>query len=229
MVEDSVAIVLVAATGFFLALSFGLLYRYRQTSQKFNESTDLGRDLWQALEQRMNKQDERIVDLMARLEVVQARALSAPQVQTPPPSPHAPPLVSTAVPQARLAEPTQMEESEVRDVTELRPVAPVAPSPESPESQPQLEPKPEPEPEPAPEPAKTRMIKLDKTSLRALELLKKKPLTTEELWTRLERGREHTSRVMKNLFEKGLVSRDDANKPYTYQLTEEGRQLTQKN
>ena len=69
------------------------------------------------------------------------------------------------------------------------------------------------------------MTKLDKTSQRALELLKKKPLTTEELWTRLDRGREHTSRVMKNLFERGLVTRDDSNKPYTYELTDEGRRF----
>ena len=78
-------------------------------------------------------------------------------------------------------------------------------------------------PAPLSAPVLPKQIKLDNTSRSALELLKNKPMTTEELWTRLKKGREHTSRVMKNLFERGLVTRDDANKPYTYQLTDEGR------
>jgi predicted transcriptional regulator len=32
---------------------------------------------------------------------------------------------------------------------------------------------------------------------------------------------------MKSLYERGLVIRDDANKPYTYQLTDEGRRYIQ--
>ena len=79
------------------------------------------------------------------------------------------------------------------------------------------------EPASLPAPVLPKQVKLDNTSRTALELLKNKAMTTEELWTRLKKGREHTSRVMKNLYEKGLVSRDDANKPYTYQLTPSGR------
>ena len=78
-------------------------------------------------------------------------------------------------------------------------------------------------PAPLPAPVLPKQIKLDNTSRTALELLKSKAMTTEELWTRLKKGREHTSRVMKSLYEKGLVTRDDANKPYTYQLTPAGR------
>ena len=75
------------------------------------------------------------------------------------------------------------------------------------------------------QPATSRVLKLDKTAQHALGLLKEKPLTTEDLWKGLGKGREHTSRVMKKLFEEGLVARDDANKPYTYQLTDEGRRF----
>jgi len=63
----------VATSAFFAALSFGLLLRYRQISQSVNASTDLGRDLWAALELRMKKQDERILDMMGRFEVIQSR------------------------------------------------------------------------------------------------------------------------------------------------------------
>ena len=50
-------------------------------------------------------------------------------------------------------------------------------------------------------------------------------MTTAQLWDEkaLNLGREHTSRLMKKLFELGLVTRDDTNKPYTYQLTDLGR------
>jgi len=70
---DVVFAVTIAFSAFFVALSFGLLLRYRQVSQRINASNDLGKDLWSALEQRMKKQDERILDLMSRLELIQLR------------------------------------------------------------------------------------------------------------------------------------------------------------
>jgi hypothetical protein len=225
MVDDSVALALVAATGFFLAVSVGLLYRYRQASRSLNASSDLGHDLWQALDQRMKKQDERLVDLMVKVEVLQARAMSA----TPAPSPMSfPPGPSPSAPHVPAREPQSKPTKEALEsaVAGSRPVTASQPAtPEQSESQPKPEPMPqlEPAPSPLPSPALPKQIKLDNTSRTALELLKDKPLTTEELWTRLKKGREHTSRVMKNLYERGLVTRDDANKPYTYQLTEEGR------
>jgi hypothetical protein len=227
MVDDSVALALVAATGFFLAVSVGLLYRYRQASRSLNASTDLGHDLWQALDQRMKKQDERIVDLMVKVEVLQARAMSAAPATSPMsfpagPSPSAP-HVPTHEPESKPIQ--EAKESHVAQSPPQTTSQPATPS--QPESQPKLEPTPqvEPAPAPLPAPALPKQIKLDNTSRTALELLKDKALTTEELWTRLKKGREHTSRVMKNLYERGLVTRDDANKPYTYQLTEEGRRI----
>jgi DNA-binding transcriptional ArsR family regulator len=215
---------LVAATGFFLAVAFGLLYRYRQASQRLNESTDLGHDLWQALDQRMKKQDERIVDLMVKVEVLQARAMSVTPVTSPmsfpaSPSPSAPP-VPTHEPGSKPVQETK--ESAVAEPHPMTTSQPATPS--HPESQPKSEPIPQIIPTTAlPAPVMPKQIKLDSTSRAALELLKQKPLTTEDLWKGLDKGREHTSRVMKKLFELGLVTRDEADKPYTYQLTEEGR------
>ena len=37
------------------------------------------------------------------------------------------------------------------------------------------------------------------------------------------KSREHTARLMKLLFESGLVERDTTNKPFVYRLTEKGR------
>ena len=67
-----------ASIAFFVTLSFGLLLRYRQISRRINASTDLGRDLWDALEQRLKKQDSRILDIMSRFEVIQSRYLEQP-------------------------------------------------------------------------------------------------------------------------------------------------------
>lgn len=230
-VDDSVTLALVAATGFFLAVAFGLLYRYRQASQKINTSTDLGRDLWEALDQRMKRQDQRIVDLMAKVDVLQARAMSSPPVQAPLTFPtsavHVEPQPVEVKPQKPMEEvPKESPFAESHPVTAL-PISQPATAPQS-ESQPKPEPVTQSEPAPPPlsTPVSPKPLKLDKTSLKALQLLKAGPMTTDKLWDKnaLNLGREHTSRVMKKLFELGLVTRDDANKPYTYQLTEEGRQ-----
>jgi len=234
LVDDSISIALVAATGFFLAVALGLLYRYRQVSQTVSKSTDLGRDLWQALDQRMKKQDERIIDLMARVEVLQAR-VTAVAMNPPPTAPMAfSPTMQGPPPPARTSEPVPKVTVEAKEAPELHPVAPSAPSLPSPESQPKSPESQLPLKEGAiqtrsSQPATSRVLKLDKTSQRALQLLKEGPMTTAQLWDEkaLDLGREHTSRLMKKLFELGLVSRDDANKPYTYGLTEEGRRLVE--
>jgi predicted transcriptional regulator len=41
--------------------------------------------------------------------------------------------------------------------------------------------------------------------------------------TLIDRSREHTSRLMKALFDRGFVVRNDRNKPFVYEITEAGR------
>jgi len=81
-----VTLTALASSAFFVALSFGLLLRYRQASQKVNASADLGHDLWEALEQRLRKQDERILDMMGRFEVIQSRVSEQPMLSVPQPT-----------------------------------------------------------------------------------------------------------------------------------------------
>ena len=199
VLDDAVAVTLLATAAFFVALSFGLLLRYRQVSQKISASSDLGHDLWTALEQRMKKQDERILDMMGRLDVVQSRVVAATVAPVPATLSPLPPLTPSPPP----------KEEEPSAVTEPSPsVQHFRSQPESQTSQPP-----------------PVGVALDETQLAAIRLLSENPKNTRQLTDALGKSREHTARVMKELFERGLVSRNDSTKPFVYQLTEAGRRI----
>ena len=61
-----------------------------------------------------------------------------------------------------------------------------------------------------------------------LKKLEDKSMTTREVQTVIGRTREHTSRLMKKLFEEKLVDRDVSTKPFRYTITVEGRKLLSK-
>jgi hypothetical protein len=191
--DDYVTYLALGSSVFFVVVGFALMYRYRQVSQNLTKSSDLGKDLWSALESRMRKQDERILDLLARLEVLQARL---------------PPLSSSAREPEPTKEPLQPETPQVRPgpaqvirdaAIEVTPVRP-------------------PEPHVASQP-----LRLDETQTAAISFLRESPRNTREITDFLRKSREHTARIMKTLFELGLVERNDATKPFVYQLTESGR------
>ena len=56
-----------------------------------------------------------------------------------------------------------------------------------------------------------------------LRLITDKPMTSRDIQMTLGRSREHTSRLMKKLFEDGYVTRNISSKPYTYSVTEKGK------
>ncbi len=196
LVDDVVTVALLVSAAFFVALSLGLLFRYRQVSQKISASVDLGHDLWQALEQRMKKQDERILEMMGRLEVVQSRVVAAASMQ-PPPSIVLPPLVP----------PPRQEPEKQPGVTEPEPPAQHEGSQDESQTSQHRE----------------GELALDETQLAAIRLLGDSPKNTRQLTDALRKSREHTARLMKELFELGLVTRNDSAKPFVYQLTEDGR------
>ncbi|HYA83048.1 MAG TPA: helix-turn-helix domain-containing protein [Candidatus Bathyarchaeia archaeon] len=67
------------------------------------------------------------------------------------------------------------------------------------------------------------------TSDYILKLLAEKSRTSREIQTAIGRTREHTSRLMRKLYESNLVSRDN-HKPFGYKITDEGRrELTSHN
>ena len=56
-----------------------------------------------------------------------------------------------------------------------------------------------------------------------LHLITDKAMTSRDIQITLKRTREHTSRLMKKLFEDGFVQRNTESKPYTYSITEKGK------
>ena len=58
-----------------------------------------------------------------------------------------------------------------------------------------------------------------------LGLLNTRSMNSTEIQHEVKKSREHTSRFMKSLFVKQLVSRDVHTKPFVYRITDEGRKL----
>jgi hypothetical protein len=56
-----------------------------------------------------------------------------------------------------------------------------------------------------------------------LRLITEKPMTSRDIQITIGRTREHTSRMMKKLFEEGLVERNMQTKPFTYYITDNGK------
>jgi predicted transcriptional regulator len=56
-----------------------------------------------------------------------------------------------------------------------------------------------------------------------LQLITNKDMTSRDIQITTKRSREHTSRLMKKLFESGLVERNIETKPYSYSITEKGK------
>lgn len=56
-----------------------------------------------------------------------------------------------------------------------------------------------------------------------LRLITEKPMTSRDIQITIGRTREHTSRMMKKLFEDGLVERNMQTKPFTYYITDKGK------
>ena len=56
-----------------------------------------------------------------------------------------------------------------------------------------------------------------------MKLITENPKNTRELTDAQRKSREHTARIMKGLFEMGLVSRNNTSKPFVYQITDEGK------
>ena len=55
-----------------------------------------------------------------------------------------------------------------------------------------------------------------------LHLITSKSMTSRDIQITLKKSREHTSRLMKKLFEEGYVQRNTESKPYTYSITKKG-------
>lgn len=75
------------------------------------------------------------------------------------------------------------------------------------------------------EPQKERMRNMNFGSATdyVLKLITEKPITSRDIQITIGRTREHTSRMMKKLFEEGYVERNMKTKPFTYYITDKGK------
>ncbi len=72
----------------------------------------------------------------------------------------------------------------------------------------------------------SRMPNLDHNNATdyVLHLITNKAMTSRDIQVTLKRSREHTSRLMKKLFDDGYVKRNTDSKPYTYSISEKGKE-----
>jgi DNA-binding CsgD family transcriptional regulator len=152
-----------------------LLSRYSRMVQEADKSTRLAKDVWDSVNSRFSVVDARIIDLMAKTDVLSSR-LSLPQSST------------ASVQQANL------QSKADRPSETVRVVAPSISHGEGTE-----------------------------TEAKVLRLLAQGPRTSAQIKEEVGRSREHTARLMKGLFDRGLVVRNDRNKPYVYEITDAGR------
>ena len=75
------------------------------------------------------------------------------------------------------------------------------------------------------EPQKERMRNMNFGSATdyVLKLITEKHMTSRDIQITIGRTREHTSRMMKKLFEEGYVERNMKTKPFTYYITNKGK------
>jgi hypothetical protein len=239
---DLATLIVTAASAFFVVLAVGLLAKYRQTSQRIEASTDLGRDLWDALETRFKKQDERILDMMARVEVIQSRTeerhreelglvgLGGLQVPRREEGPTKTSAESEGSPRPRGGTSRPTVTSEADGVLESRldkqgaQIVELMGRLEAIQSL-LIE-------ERAEKPAATTRAAPTvhrvppsggSTERQIIEMLSEKPRTSVEIRQRFNISREHSARLLKGLFDRGLVVRNDSGKPFVYEITEVGR------
>jgi hypothetical protein len=72
--EDYVLAVGAGAIVAAVIFALTVLTKYRSLSVQASKSNELAKDLWSALESRLSKQDERIIDLMAKVEIYGVKA-----------------------------------------------------------------------------------------------------------------------------------------------------------
>jgi predicted transcriptional regulator len=72
---------------------------------------------------------------------------------------------------------------------------------------------------------KPRMPNMDFNGIaeHVLGLITVKEMTSRDIQVTIGRSREHTSRLMKRLYNEGFVERNTKKKPFTYKITEKGR------
>jgi hypothetical protein len=183
LLDDLIVGLGAAVTAASLVVLATFLSKYRTLVKEASKSSDLAKNLWDAMNARLITQDTRIVDLMAKVEVYSVRNTSKL------PSP------STGLQAARDASQvtSHVDQASSQQISQ----------PSSFSEQPER--------------------RSEETEMEILRSLMNGPKTSNQIREIIGRSREHTGRLMKALFGRGLVVRNDRNKPYVDEVTEAGR------
>jgi len=176
LVEDYVFVVAVGVATASVVVMVTSLLRYRELVKDARRSTALAKDVWDSVSARFSVLDSRVIDLMARTELLSSRVISSRTT----------PQKDSFQGRAVAEKPSVLA---MRD--EVRMVTGSAESTE--------------------------------TEERVLRFLAQGPRTSAQIKEEVGRSREHTARLMKALFDRRLVTRDDRTRPYVYEITETGR------
>lgn len=176
MIDDYVLAIAAAVIVASAIVLVSALAQYRRLVQEAEMSRRLAKDVWDSVNSRFSVIDARLIDLMARTEVLSSRVGLPRDVH---------PVPQSGVP-GPVGAPPKSDHEET-----------VAGQPSAGEG--------------------------TETEARVLRFLLDGPKSSAQIKQEVGRSREHTARLMKALYDRGLVVRNDRNKPYVYEITEKGR------
>ena len=156
------------------------LYKYSKMVAEADQSTRLAKDVWDSVDSRFSVIDSRVIDLMAKTEVLSSR-FGASQVSG-----------NSQLTPIELGSPTQ--EGRAPDFSKI-----------------------------STQVRTTIVGESTETERKVLRSLEQGPKDSAQIRQNIGKSREHTARLMKSLFDRGLVVRNDKNKPYVYEITQSGR------
>ena len=177
MLDEYITVMAAAIISAAVVILASFLIRYGKLVEDADKSTRLAKDVWDSVSVRFSVVDTRIIDLMAKTDVLASRLQPPTSLQ---------PLSSVTTA-------TKVAQGPDRPVTE----------------------------------AATTNTSIygegTETEKKVLGLLAQGPKDSAQIREAVGRSREHTARLMKSLFDRGLVVRNARNKPYVYEITEGGR------
>jgi biotin operon repressor len=158
-----------------------LLSRYSQLVREVDRSNRLAKDVWDSANSRFSVVDARIIDLMAKTDVLSSRMTGG----------HVTPQTASTPVQPTISQPNVGKVLDMPTAIRIQQSPPISEGTE--------------------------------TEAKVLRFLAQGPRSSAEIKEQLGRSREHTARLMKSLFDRGLVVRNERNKPYVYEITESGK------
>lgn len=178
-----------------VGLAFGLTYRrIREILPRKRDNTTVIKVIVSEYTRRLEKYENAIADLRVRLDMMESRGHNHAITQQLRPAPDKPSMSASDISQDQ----SQPSFYTYHSFKKVEPVREIDDIPNSYDTQ-------------------------NGTTEYVLKLLNERSMTSREVQQAIGRSREHTSRLMKRLYEYRFISRNTKSKPFKYALTESGR------